>query len=113
MQLPWLVTEAGIRLLRKQSLLGLAKAHFKQTEAVVIMSKAVFISIACFPLDSVSHLTVQMETLYCRQSCLVLSGLRTLMCELWALKLLVVAASPSSFLFFFVYYPGLPRGLAR
>ena len=98
MQLPWLVSEAGIGLLRKQSLLGLAKAHFKQTEVVVIMRKSVSISIACFSLCSVSHLTVYMETLYCRQSCLVSSGLRTLMCELWALKLLVVAACPS-FLF--------------
>ena len=58
MQLPWLVMEAGIRLLRKQNLLGQAKAHFKQTEVVVIMSKAVYISTACFPLHCLSFNSV-------------------------------------------------------
>ena len=54
-----------------------------------------------------------METLNCRKSSLVSYGLRTLMCELWVLKSLVVAAFPSSACFScFVYYPGPMRAVA-
>lgn len=47
-QLPWLVTEAGIRLLGREKLLDLAKAYFKQTEVLVIIGKTVYATTVCF-----------------------------------------------------------------